>query len=244
MNKQAFFEALRKQDSGLFGTSLSQRQVEGTEALVDALSGFSLPHAAHVLAESYHETGGGMYPVKETVFPHSKNKNPSDATVIARLDRAFAKGQLTWVRTPYWRGGMFGRGQIQITHEDNYRKASALVGVDLVSNPGRALELPISAKIAAEGCRSGMFTGLKLADFDGPDGYDHHNARAIVNGDKHVMGATMVKYGRAFEKALREAGWGRMKPSAPLPPRETPQSQPRGSLWALLARFFSALSRK
>lgn len=232
MNRAAFFESLRQRNSGLFGTSLSQRQVEATEALLDAGEGLPVPHMAHVLAEVYHETGAGMWPVKETVFPHSKDKNPSDATVIARLDRAFAKGQLPWVKTPYWRDGKFGRGQIQITHEDNYCKGSALVGVDLVSNPDRALDLPISATIAVQGCAVGMFTGKKLSDYDGAE-FDHYNARAIVNGDKRKNGQKIAEHAKAFERALEAGGWSVLPPAAPAHP--DPAEQPLGLLAWLLS---------
>jgi predicted chitinase len=216
MNKAKFFEALRMRNSGVFGTSLSAGQVEGTEALLRAGDGLSVPHMAHVLAEVYHETGHGMLPVKETVFPYSKNKNPSDGTVIARLDSAWKRGKLPWVKTPYWRDGMFGRGQIQITHAYNYRKASAIVGADLVREPWRALALPISAKIAVHGCAAGMFTGKKLSDYDGPHGFDHYNARAIVNGDKRKNGNAIAGYAKAFEAALIAAEWGvNPEPKAP-----------------------------
>ena len=98
MNKTAFFAALRARDSGVFGTSLSQRQVDGIEALLDEGRHLPLPHLAHVLGEVHHETGGGMYPIKETVFRSHKDQNPPDAQVIARLDAAWAKGQLPWVQ--------------------------------------------------------------------------------------------------------------------------------------------------
>lgn len=206
MDRSAFFTALRARDSGVFGTSLSADQVRGTEALLDACLGYPLAHVAHVLAEVYHETGGGMMPVKETVYRSSKDRNPSDATVKARLETAWARKQLPWVKTPYWRDGWFGRGQIQLTHQDNYRKASALVGVDLMAHPERALELPVSAQIAAEGCRAGMFRSVKLSDFDGPE-YDHYNARGIVNGDKGKNSTLIATYGRAFERALATGDW-------------------------------------
>lgn len=243
MDRSSFFAALRARNSGVFGTSLSQQQVEGTESLLDALDGFTLPHAAHVLAEVYHETGGGMWPVKETVYRTSKDRDPSDAQVIARLNVAWAKGQLPWVRAPYWRDGWFGRGQIQLTHAENYRNASALVGVDLVSDPSRALEPVVSAKIAAEGCRSGMFTGKRLADFDGPGGYDHAAARSIVNGDTRAMGPTIAGHAAAFEAALDAAGWGAAQPPAPdyAPPApDAVEIHPQSTVWAAL---FAALAR-
>jgi len=232
MNKVKFFEALRMRNSGVFGTSLSAGQVEGTEALLRAGDGLSVPHMAHVLSEVYHETGHGMLPVKETVFPHSKSKNPSDGTVIARLDHAWSRGKLPWVKTPYWRDGMFGRGQIQITHAYNYRKASALVGADLVREPWRALALPISAKIAAEGCAAGMFTGKKLSDYDGPHGFDHYNARAIVNGDKRKNGNAIAGYAKAFEAALIAAEWG-VKPEP-----EAKQSSGLAALFNAIGKLF------
>ena len=240
MDRSKFYASLRQRNSGVFGTSLSQRKVEGTDAILDAAAGLSVPHAAHVLAEAYHETGGGMYPVKETVFAHSKDKNPTDAQVIARLDAAFAKGQLTWVSSPYWRGGMFGRGQIQITHSDNYLKLSKVVGVDLFASPDRALELPISAKIAVQGCARGLFTGKKLSDFDGIE-YDHYNARAIVNGDKRANGAKIAGYGEAFEAALKAGGWGTQPAFIDHTPPKTTQS-PLAALFAAIAAIFGGKS--
>lgn len=59
-----------------------------------------------------------------------------------------------------------GRALPQLTGEENYRKASKLVGVDLVADPEAANDADISAHILVEGMRAGMFTGRKLADFD------------------------------------------------------------------------------
>lgn len=235
MNRDAFFSALR-QSKSVFGTSLSQRQVDGLNAILDNAVGLSLPHLAHVLAECYHETGGGMYPVKETVFRHSKDKNPSNATVIARLDRAFAKGQLPWVKSPYWRDGWFGRGIIQLTHRSNYERLSPVVGVDLTSNPDAALDPSISALIAIKGCEGGLFTGKALKDYDAPGGYDHRNARAIVNGDKHAVGNDIAAYAAAFEAALRASGLPTKPDAAPIPAQ--PATGILGAILALLRTIF------
>jgi len=243
MNRERFFASLRQRDSGVFGTSLTQGQVAGCEAILDACKGYPLDHTAHVLAEVYHETGGGMLPVKETVYPYSKDRNPSDATVIARLDTAWAKGQLTWVRTPYWRDGGFGRGQIQLTHfEPNYRLAGAMVGVDLLKHPEKALDLPISAKIAAEGCRTGMFTGKRLSDYDRTGGFDHQAARAIVNGDVGKMGGTIRKHADAFTAALKAAGYSLSAPPADYV-RQDPVA-PVGGIWAALLSILSSIFGK
>ena len=234
MNKQAFFAALRSRTSGIFGTSLSQGQVDGIEAILDAGMHLPLPQLAHVLGEVYHETGGGMMPIKETVFRSHKDQDPTDAQVIARLDAAWAKKQLPWVQAPYWRGGFFGRGQIQLTHENNYRKFSPLVGVDLVKNPGKALNLPFSAKIAVVGCERGMFTGKRLADYDTLSGFDHINARRIVNGFVLKQAEDVANAAEAFEKALLAGGY--RAATAPIPDHvpATPDQKPGGLLMLIL----------
>lgn len=216
MNRAKFFDTLRSRGKP-FGKSINARQVEGIEALLDAgaKKQLPLPHVANVLAQVKRETGGIMFPIKETVRASHKDQNPSDAEVIRRLDSAFAKGQLPWVKKPYWRTGWFGRGQIQPTHEVNYRKASALTGIDLVKNPGRALEPAVSAMIAVGGMESGIFTSKKLSDFDGAR-FDHAGARAVVNGDKNMkdkggtmtVGQQIAADALAFEAALEAGGWG------------------------------------
>ncbi|WP_299830645.1 hypothetical protein [uncultured Roseobacter sp.] len=239
MDKAAFYKSLRRRNSGVFGTSLSQRQVDGVESILGAGNHLPLAHLAHTLAQVYRETGGGMYPVKETVYRSSKNQNPTDAQVIARLDRAWAKGQLPWVKSPYWRDGAFGRSQIQITHWDNYIKLSPHVGVDLRKNPDKALDPSISAKIAVKGCELGLFTGERLADFDRPDGYDHGDARSIVNGDERKRlkdGRTIAEqlqgWGEAFEQALSAAEYAPRVDPAPKAPPAT--EVPAQGLWAAL----------
>lgn len=209
MSREAFFAHLRRRDSGLFGTKLTEAQVQGTEALLDSLQRnvVSDPrHCANVLAQVYHETGRHMLGIKETVYPSHKNKNPSDATVIKRLDRAWEKGQLGNVKKPYWRDGWFGRGPIQITHEANYRKIGGAIGVDLVSCPGEALDPVVGADIAVVGMRDGLFRGRKLADYFNDRKNDPSGARNIVNGDVRKNGPRIRDYHDAFLVAIEAAG--------------------------------------
>lgn len=176
VNRALFFDNLRMSMG-----SMDQRQVDGISAILDAAekAGLSKWHTSYVLANVYRETGGGMYPIKETVYRSHKDQNPSDATVKSRLTTAWRKGQLPWVKSDYWSDGWFGRGQIQITHKYNYDKFG------ISDNPSAALDTEISAQIAVDGMSNGSFTGKRLGDYDFPDDMDNepkYNPRRIVNG--------------------------------------------------------------
>jgi predicted chitinase len=197
---EAFFAAIRP----AFGGKLSQRQVDGMAALLNAGKDLPLHHMANVLAQVRRETGGIMAPIKETVMAHHQDQNPTDATVIARLDRAFAAGKMKGVKAPYWRQGWFGRGQIQITHKSNYARFG-------IKNPDDALKPDVSARIAVTGMRDGMFTGRKLADYEFPAALGApvpQNPRRIVNGNDG-SDAEVARFHLAFAEALQAAGWGK-----------------------------------
>ena len=242
MNRAAFYASLRSRTSGVFGTSLSSKQVEGVEAIIDEAErrGTSLFHLAAILAEAYHETGGQMQPVKETVYASSKDRNPSDATVIARLESAWKAGKLSWVKTPYWRDGWFGRGLIQLTHKANYDK----FGVTKES----ALVLKTSVRVMFDGMEKGLFTGRKLADYDflitktpAVPGYRYYASRAIINGDMQANGGKIEAYGKAFEAALRAAGYEAV--AVPTPKPEQPakiEPAPASTHW--LVKLIQALA--
>lgn len=201
MNTATFFAAIRP----AFGNRLSQPQVDGMQAILDAARAAKVTdahHVAHILAHVRRETGGYMSPIKETVMPSHKNKNPTDAEVMQRLERAWARGQLPWVKKPYWRDGEFGRGQIQLTHAKNRAKFGIADRDDL-------LKLPVSARVAVVGMRDGLFTGKKLSDYSFPAALDaapKNNPRRIVNG-QDGSDAEVAKFHRQFHAALVKAGW-------------------------------------
>jgi hypothetical protein len=202
MNRTTFHAALARS----FGP-LSASQVQGIDAILLECAGLPIAYTAACLGTGWLETGGGMQPVKETVFPYHKNKNPSDGTVIARLDKAWRDGRLGQVKTPYWRKDAdgktwFGRGLAQITHKDNYKRASALIGVDLVADPNRALEMRHAVRILVQGSLVGLFTGKKLADYLPGD---YAPARRVINGSDRAR--DYAKLCVAFELALAESGW-------------------------------------
>lgn len=230
-----FYKAIRPK----FGGKLSEPQVLGMDALLRAGAKLPLHHMANVLAQVRKETGGYMFPIKETVMPYHKDKNPSDAEVIRRLDNAYAKGQLPWVKKPYWRSGEFGRGQLQITHEENRLNLG-------VKNRDDLLKPEVSARAAVDGMSKGMFTGKKLSDFDFPAALDlppSKNPRRIVNGndgtDKEV-----AKFHREFAAALEDSKWGAWDaaktPKVTVTPPRQPTPAPSESwLVALIKRLFA-----
>lgn len=224
MNRDTFYAALRRRESGVFGTSLRQSQVDGIGAILDACAGLPLPCAAYILATAYHETAYTMQPVRETLAD-------TDAKAVARLENAWAKGRLKWVKTPYWRFDAdnktwLGRGYVQLTHKANYARASKELGIDLVAQPNLAMHSDIAAKILVRGSMEGWFTGRKLSAYMAGDGFDYVSARAVINGDVKGNGAKIAAHAKAFENALREAGWSAVKggsSTAPPKPQVTPK---------------------
>lgn len=81
----------------------------------------------------------------------------------------------------YGSGCYYGRGFVQLTWEDNYRKMGNILGADLVNNPDLANDPDLAAKITVIGMRDGVFTGVGLSDYIGAGNADFVNARKIVN---------------------------------------------------------------
>nr|WP_246826434.1 hypothetical protein [Rhizobium binae] len=202
-----FFDAVR---DGLFRGELTQPQVEGITAILDAWERRFAPAdrrwLAYILATAYHETAYTMQPVRETLAQ-------SDARAVEILEAAFATGRLSWVRTPYWRPDQdgrcwLGRGLVQLTHKRNYEAMSALTGIDLVADPDRAMEMDAAVTILIEGMLQGSFTGHKLADHLNATTEDWVNARRIVNGTDRAE--KLAGYAKAFHAAMRpDAAQGR-----------------------------------
>lgn len=174
--------------------------------------GFLRNELAYALATAYHETWHTIKPIKETQKP--TETNISDNTVKARLNSAFKKGQLSWVKEDYWSGGFFGRGYVQLTHKYNYSTASTKLGADFVKNPNLVMDKRYATEILLIGMRGGWFTGKKLSDFITLKKSNYFDARAIINGDKNKvdngvkMGDRIAGYARSFEALLKAEGYG------------------------------------
>lgn len=226
INRTTFFAYARRAP---FGGKLSSAQVAGVEAILDAWDRLRLSDhrwLAYILATAFHETGATMQPVREA---HGKN----DAQTIARLDAEWAKpghGALAKVREPYWRDGYFGRGFIQLTHLENYMKASQIAGVSLVSEPALAMRPDIAARVLILGMVKGIFRSRggrpeTLDRYFGNLTNDPVGARNIVNGggDKAKLIAT---YYKAFHDALAAASELTPQPADVKPEAAKPDDVP------------------
>ena len=97
-----------------------------------------------------------------------------------------------------------GRGYVQITGRQNYRKLGQVLklGNGLEKDPDRALNPEIAYDIMSYGMRHGTFTGRRISQFIGPGQCDYRNARRIINGldqADHIAG-----YARGLERVLLE----------------------------------------
>jgi putative chitinase len=192
MNRAAFYVALRKRNSGLFGTSLSVKQVEGLEALLDAIEHLPVSYQAYLLATTYHECDRTMQPITEY-----GGRRYFDKYDTGKLSKDLGN-------TPAADGDGFkfrGRGYVMITGYRNYRRAGQSLGLNLIDNPDLALKPSVAAPILVRGCVEGWFTGKKLGDYLPGD---YQNARRVVNGTDDA--AQIAGYARAFEAALVSVG--------------------------------------
>jgi hypothetical protein len=141
---------------------------EGNIAAIKAecqKQGLSLAtQTAYVLATADWETGSTFKPVREA-FYISEDFDTAEA---------WRKAHLGYY--PY-----YGRGYVQLTWEDNYHKYSKILGVDLVSEPDKALEPGTALFILVHGFKTGTFTGKKITDFINEEETDFYNARRCIN---------------------------------------------------------------
>jgi predicted chitinase len=211
MDRTAFYASVRRRTSGIFGTSLSQGQVTGCEAILNEAErqGTPLRFLAYMLATSYHETGATMKPITEYGQRSYFDKYDAGTKIGAALGNT-QKGDGYKYR---------GRGFVQLTGRSNYARAAKELAVDLVRYPDDALEPDIAAAILFRGMTEGWFTGKKLSDYINLDKTDYFNARRIVNGTDRAQ--KIAGYAKAFEAALREGAYASQAPKpkpVPVPP--------------------------
>jgi hypothetical protein len=205
MDRSRFYAALRSRANTLFGTSLSQPQVDRLEAILTRLDAkrIELAQAAYILGTAYHESDRFR-------------------TMEEYASGAAYEGRKTLGNTQPGDGKRFkGRGFVQITGRRNYTDWAKRLGVDLVGNPALAARLDHATTILIDGMMLGTFTGKKLPDYVAGAKKDYVGARRVVNGTDRA--AMIADYARAFEKALVDAGYSASAaPPAPAKPAPAP----------------------
>lgn len=124
-------------------------------------AGLSIAQTAYVLATALWETNRTMLPVEEAYYLGAR-----------------AEAYRQRLRYYPWHG----RGFVQLTWERNYIRAGQELGVDLISDPDRAMVPDIAAKVLVIGSREGWFTGRRLSHYIVPGAVDFVGARRIING--------------------------------------------------------------
>lgn len=199
-NPPGFFDAMRQ---GLLGPVLSGTEVDGCNAILKAMEGAPLSHAAYALATAYHETASTMQPIREYGGPTYFSRM-YDVTG-ARPKMAVANGNTCAGDGPKY----CGRGYVQLTWKTNYARAAKECGADLVAYPDKAMQPDIAAKIMRGGMDSGWFTGKKFADYlpakGRADRLAFTSARRIINGTDKA--AQIADHALKFQSALEAGKW-------------------------------------
>lgn len=139
---------------------------------------------AYILATAFWESAQTMEPVVEAFW----------------LTEEWRKANLRYYP---WHG----RGLVQITWEDNYRRASPVAGVDLAAEPDKALDPTIARKLLIDGCMTGLYTGKKITDYITDSKKDFVGARRVVNGTDKAK--SIASLAHEYEHALALDGIGR-----------------------------------
>lgn len=189
MDRKKFYASLRK--DGLYGPQMEQSEVDGTEAVLDAVAGWPRSWQAYALATAFWETARTMQPVREAYW----------------LSDSWRKKNLRYY--PY-----YGRGYVQLTWKENYEKADRELGLGgtLMANLDRAMELPIAAKIMRLGMAEGWFAGdskgrhtcqRHLPETGNATQTQFEAARRIINGTDKKR--EIARIAIAYQKALAAA---------------------------------------
>ncbi len=183
INKKIFFDNYRQ----LLDKNLSQFEVENLDKFIDHVNGdncyFTLTQWAYVFATVFHETGYTFSPLREA--PQKTEE---------------------WRKRNFRYYPYYGRGHVQLTWLENYKKFSKLLGVDLVKYPDKAMDFSTSFLVLTIGFKNGLFSGKKISDYINDKNKDYKNARRCINIlDK---AETIAEYAKKFEVILTKANIG------------------------------------
>ena len=168
IDRKKFYDSIRE---SLFYGVLSQRQVDGMNYLLDVwerlFPALPIEWLAYCLATVFHETAYMMVPLEE----YGKGEGKAYGEPVGPHGETY-----------------YGRGHVQLTWEDNYKKGEQAlldrygVVAPMHQYPHRMLEDETSALVLYDGMIEGWFTGVGLPSFFNAATEDPVNARKVVNG--------------------------------------------------------------
>lgn len=141
---------------------------------------------AYALATTFHETDATIAPIEE----YGKGAR-------LRYGKRLKMDGKPYTDTPHI---FYGRGFVQLTWYENYKKAGERLGIDLLHHPELALTLPVATKILFEGMKAGWFTGKRLKDYFNGGREKWYDARRIINGTDRAE--LIAGYARRFYAAI------------------------------------------
>lgn len=201
MDKKKFFDSLRPH------VNLTTENVMGLSKMIDLGLEYKEQRNqfAYILATVWWETGQRVQPIREAFW----------------LSESWRRKNLRYY--PY-----YGRGLVQTTWKENYRKIGDMVGYDFVSDPDAIMDWKYAGKAVFEAMNSGAYTGKSLDNYiddidetDDEDLREYIAARRIINGTDKAK--TIANLSLRFENALKAGGY-------PLKPTGKPvQSVPEKS---------------
>lgn len=183
MKPEIFWGIIR---DNLFKGKMSNGVVDTIDIIVDtylAQGQYNPQHLAYILATAYHESyHRSLNPEWNPVREGFAKTNEGAIRAVTKL---FDKGSISQnYSLPYTsENSYYGRGFVQITHGENYRKMGKRLGIPLYENPDLALDRGVAAKLLVIGMIEGTYTGRRLSDYGSINGsFDPVNARRIING--------------------------------------------------------------
>jgi predicted chitinase len=202
INRNKFFDNFPKKS--LDNKALNDSRKEGFNAIFDAWdkrgAGLDVGGLAYAFATAWHETGAMMQPVREGF---AKTDAGAVAAVTAFCKRQGIKNYAE--RQPNGKS-YYGRGYVQLTFADNYKKMGKTLGFgdDLFNDPDKVLDPEIGADILVAGMIGGLFRPAKgkLSKYFSPATHDWVEARELINGDKKKNGQMIANYAKGFFAAL------------------------------------------
>lgn len=163
----------------IFGDLLSPSQIEGINSLIKEITEYGLKDKnaiAYILATCVYETQKKFIPNEEAgdydYFEQMYGIEGPRSAIASRMKN-----------TEIGDGAKYRkRGVIGLLGKKAYEDMGIAIGINLVDNPDKVLELPIAYKIVVQGMMRGLFTGVGLQRYISNSKVDFTNARRTING--------------------------------------------------------------